>query len=252
MERFFPRSGHIDQVAELTRRLNRHHWVYGAGVDISADEVKPDGSVLHRRQQFGNLLLSRSPIVTARHHLLPKHASVGPLSIQRSALEGVIDCVGYRLRVYSVHLTHISSAVRLQQIDTLLDIDRNAVREGGPIAGNSIQTDFAGQADVSTLPRESILMGDFNFTPDAEEYSRIVGIRSDYGGRVINPEGFVDAWQVAGHAEMSGTTAQRRGKNVRMDYCFVRHSLSHRIRDAKIHSAAVGSDHKPVSMWLEF
>ncbi len=252
VERFFPRSGGVDQVKEIAARLKFHHWVYGAGVDISADEALSDGRVIHRRQQFGNMLLSRTPIITSRHHLLPKYASVGPLSIQRSALEGVIDCGGQRIRVYSVHLTHISAQVRLQQIDALLGIDQNAVRAGGPIAGNAAKTDFAGQSDVSTLPRESILMGDFNFTPDAEEYSRIVGIRSDYGGRVINPEGFVDAWKVAGNSEMSGVTAERRGKDVRMDYCFVRHSLSHRILGVTIHADAVGSDHKPVSMEMAF
>lgn len=252
VERYFPRSGDIDQVKELARRLNSHHWVYGAGVDIAADEILPDGEVVHKRQQFGNMLLSRSPIITSRNHLLPKYGSVGPLSIQRSALEGVIDCSGTLIRVYSVHLTHISVAERLQQIDRLLAIDRNAVIEAGPIAGNPSKTDFSKQADVSTLPRESILMGDFNFTPDAEEYSRIVGPRSDYGGRVINPEGFVDAWRVRGNPEMSGVTAERRGKDVRMDYCFVRQSLSDRIRSVKIHSDAVGSDHKPFSMVMKF
>ena len=252
VERYFPRSGYVDQVKELAQRLKFHHWVYGAGVDIAADEILPDGEVMHRRQQFGNMLLSRSPIITSRNHLLPKYGSVGPLSIQRSALEGVIDCSGHRIRVYSVHLTHISAQVRLQQIDRLLEIDRNAVKEGGPISGDPAKTDFSEQADVSTLPRESILMGDFNFSPDAEEYSRIVGPKSDYGGRVINPEGFVDAWKASGKAEMSGVTAKRRGEDVRMDYCFVRQSLAHRIRTVKIHSDAVGSDHKPFSVALNF
>lgn len=252
VERHFPRSGHVDQVRELAQRLKFHHWVYGAGVDITADETLPDGEVVHKRQQFGNMLLSRSPIITSRNHLLPKHGSVGPLSIQRSALEGVVECSGIRIRVYSLHLTHISADERLRQIDRLLELDRNAVMEGGPIAGNLAKTDFSGQADVSALPRESILMGDFNFTPDSQEYTRIAGPKSDYGGRVINPEGFADAWKAAGNAEMSGVTATRRGQDVRMDYCFVRQSLSHRIRSVKIHSDADGSDHKPFSMVMRF
>ena len=252
VECHFPRSGYVDQVRVLAKRLKFHHWVYGAGVDIAADEVLPDGEVVHRRQQFGNMLLSKTPIITARNHLLPKYASVGPLSIQRSALEGVIDCAGQRIRVYSVHLTHISAQTRLHQVDRILEIDRSAPREGGPIAGNPAKTDFAGQADVATLPRDSILMGDFNFTADSEEYSRIVGPKSDYGGRVVNPEGFVDAWRVAGNSEISGVTAERRGEDVRMDYCFVRQSLSDRIGAVKILSHAVGSDHKPVVMEMRF
>ncbi len=248
VERYFPRSGNVDQVSQLAKRLKFHHWVYGAGVDISADEFLPDGEVVHRRQQFGNMLLSKTPIITSRNHLLPKYASVGPLSIQRSALEGVIDCGSCRLRIYSVHLTHISDTIRLQQIERLLAIDNNAVIEGGPISGNPANTDFAGQADVSTLPRHSILMGDFNFTPDSREYTRIVGPKSDYGGRVVNPEGFVDAWRAKGNPEMSGVTARRRGEDVRMDYCFVHQTISDRIGPVKILSHAEGSDHKPVSM----
>ena len=252
VERYFPRSGQVDQVKELARRLRFHYWVYGAGVDIAADEELLDGEVVHKRQQFGNMLLSRTPIITSRNHLLPKYASVGPLSIQRSALEGVIDFKGRALRVYSIHLTHISADERLQQVDRILKIDRDAVRQGGPISGNPARTDFARQADVATLPRESILMGDFNFTPDSEEYSRIVGPISDYGGRVVNPEGFVDAWKVKGNSEMSGVTAERRGEDVRMDFCFVRQSLSQHIRSVKIHSGALGSDHKPFSVVMDF
>ncbi len=252
VERFFPRSGNIDQVRELAKRLKFHHWVYGPGVDITADEVLPDGEVVNKRQQFGNMLLSKTPIITSRNHLLPKYASVGPLSIQRSALEGVIGCAGQHIRVYSVHLTHISAHTRLQQVNRLLEIDRNAPREGGPIAGNPARTDFAGQADVATLPRNSILMGDFNFTADSEEYTRIVGPKSDYGGRVVNPEGFVDAWRVKGNSELSGVTAERRGEDVRMDYCFVHQALSDRIGSVKILSNAMGSDHKPVSMEMRF
>lgn len=248
VERFFPRSGNIDQVEELARRLNLHHWVYGAGVDFSADRLLPNGNIRHQRQQFGNMLLSRTPILASRNHLLPKYGSTGPLSIQRSALEGVIHCGSRRVRVYSIHLTHISATVRLQQIDRILEIDQGAVREGWPISGKMSVTDFEGQANENSMPRESILMGDFNFTPDSEEYTRIVGPKSDYGGRVINPDGFIDAWVACGNSELTGVTAERRGYDVRMDYCFVRNPLSDRIRSVRIDSNADGSDHKPFSV----
>ena len=248
VERFFPRSGKIDQVKDLSYRLNFHHWVYGAGVDIHADRHLPNGTIRHCRQQFGNMLLSRSPILTSRNHLLPKYASTGPLSIQRSALEGVILFGSRKVRVYSIHLTHISSEVRLKQVERILEIDRNAVREGGPISGVTRGTDFAGQFEISSMPREAILMGDFNFSPDSTEYDCIVGPTSDYGGRVVNPEGFVDAWVAAGNLEMSGVTTERRGEEVRMEYCFVCQTLSDRIRSVSIDSKADGSDHKPFSV----
>ena len=252
VERFMQRSGDIDQVAELASLLQGYHWVYGGGVDMDGDIVQPDGTVVHRRRQFGNMLLSRTPIITSRQHFLPKYASTGPLSIQRSALEGLINCQGTLVRVYSIHLTHLSAMTRLSQIDRLLEIDSNAVREGGPISGDPANTVFAGQTEIISLPRESILLGDFNFTPDSEEYERMTGPVSDYGGRIKNPDGFVDSWTSIGFREMHGETAERNGESVRMDYCFVKQSLEHRIRSVKVHVDAVGSDHKPLSVKLDF
>ena len=49
VERFMPRSGDIDQVAELASLLPGYHWVYGGGVDLDGDFVQSDGTVVHRR-----------------------------------------------------------------------------------------------------------------------------------------------------------------------------------------------------------
>ncbi|MDE0309689.1 MAG: endonuclease/exonuclease/phosphatase family protein [Acidiferrobacterales bacterium] len=251
VERYFPRSGDIDQVAELAGKLGGYHWVYGAGVDIDADDMSDDGTVRHRRRQFGNMLLSRQPIITSRNHLLPKYASTGPLSIQRSALEGVISFGARKIRVYSVHLTHISACTRMRQLHELLRIDREAVVEGGPIAGDASVTDFDQEVNLADMPAESILMGDFNFTPDSEEYTAVAGPVSDYGGRIVNPTGLIDAWTHCGNSEMAGVTAERRGEGVRMDFCFVSYSLSDRIESCRIDSDAVGSDHKPFSVTFD-
>ncbi len=251
VERHFIRSGEVDQVAELASHLPQYHWVYGAGVDIDADLRASCSKVSHRRRQFGNMLLSTAPILMSRNHLLPKYASTGPLSIQRCALEGVIACKERHMRVYSIHLTHINAKTRMEQIDEILRIDKEAVMQGGPITGETANTDFAAESHIDALPRESILMGDFNCTADSEEYSLLAGPKSDYGGRVSNPEGFVDAWVAVGNAESSGVTAERRGRPVRMDYCFVRTALQEKIRSATIDADAVGSDHKPFSVVIE-
>ena len=250
VERYFPRTGYTDQVHEIAARLKGYHWVYGAGVDIDADQALADGTIVHRRQQFGNMLLSKTPVLASRVHFLPKYGSIGPLSIQRTAVEGVIQCGDLAIRVYSIHLTHISAEERLQQVDRIVQLHHSAVLEGAPIAGDPEGTDFASQGGNCPLPPEAILMGDFNFSPDSTEYDRIVGPKSDYGGRVVNPTGFVDSWVWAGNRELSGATAERRGEDVRMDYCFVSTSLASRIKCAQIYSEADGSDHKPIAIEL--
>ena len=250
VERFWTRSGGVDQPRLIARHFPEHHWAYGPGVDLHLAGEGPGEDGAGRRRQFGNMLLSRVPLLTVRHHLLPKYASLGPpMSLQRSVLEAVIEVRGGHLRVYSVHLTHLSAATRLPQVETLLGIHANAVREGPPVSGSGLREEWTLDGMPPPMPRDAILLGDFNMQPDSAEYERIVGPMSPYGGRITNPEGFVDAWVETGNAVDAGPTAEVRGRPARLDYCFVSAGLKDRIRGVRVDSDAVGSDHQPV--WTE-
>ena len=254
VERFWARSGNIDQAQALADELGDYFWVYAPGVDLHASGATPADN---RRRQFGNMLLSRAPILSCRHHLLPKYASTGPLSIQRSALEATLHCGARLLRVYSLHLTHLSAATRLPQVDALLDIHANAAFEGAAISG-----DFGGEssafnegegddANLQQAPEEAVFLGDFNFQPDSREYALIAGPLSDYGGRITNPKGFVDAWCAAGNDPAAGFTSDVRGKPARLDYCFVSAALRSRITACRVDDSATGSDHFPLWTTLD-
>ena len=248
VERFWSRSGGVDQPRLLAARFPEHYRAYGPGVDLHLAGAEPDEAGAGRRQ-FGNMLLSRAPLLTVRHHLLPKYGSLGPMSLQRSALEGVIAVRNGHVRLYSVHLTHLSAETRLPQIETLLRVHGNAVREGPPVSGGGLPEEWTRDGTPPPVPREAILLGDFNMEPDSVEYERIVGPTSPYGGRITNPEGFVDAWVEAGNDAGAGTTAETRGRPVRLDYCFVSAGLRDRIRSVRVDADAAGSDHQPV--WTE-
>lgn len=248
VERYWQRSSMQDQPLELARLLGFSHWVYGAGVDLHLQRPPP-GAPAGARRQFGNMLLSRTPILYSRNHLLPKYASNGPMSLQRSALEAVIDTDSGPLRVVSVHLTHLSAQTRLPQVEHVLRCHMNACREGAPIACGEIGEEWIDEGLPVAMPREAVLMGDFNLEADSDEYQRICGPRSAYGGRIGNPEGFVDAWVAAGHAEGEGVTADIHGRPVRIDYCFVSTALASRIVSVSIDADACGSDHQPV--WMD-
>ena len=77
----------------------------------------------------------------------------------------------------------------------------------------------------------------------------MVGPFSPYGGRITNPEGFVDALVRAGNEEHTGITAAVQGRPARLDYCFVSAALGERVREVTVDEAAQGSDHQPV--WTE-
>ncbi len=249
VECYWKRSGDVDQASELARLLDGYHWVYGAGVDLDASYRDADGRLCHRRRRFGNMLLARQPIVQARNHLLPKYASRGPLSIQRSALEGVIDTDAGALRLYSIHLTHLAAETRAPQVERLWEIHQRAPSEGTALSGAPAEGWSENAWPEQAMPRAAILMGDFNFAPDSAEYRRMVGPLSPYGGLVTNPEGFVDAWVSSGHDEAQGVTADVQGVPTRLDYFFVSASLAEQIERVWIDDAATGSDHQPV--WLE-
>lgn len=251
VERYWSRSGHMDQPAEIARLLGDYYWVYGAGVDLHVESPPGVDERANRRRQFGNMLLSKSPILASRNHLLPKYASLGPMSLQRNAVEGVIDTSQGPLRFYSVHLTHLAAETRMPQVERLLEIHRDAPVEGAALTGGGLKQEWTQDGLPPAMAAHAVLMGDFNFEPDSAEYARIAGPVSPYGGRVVNPEGFVDAWVETGHGASEGVTAEIYGRPVRLDYCFVSAALRQRIKSVEIDTKATGSDHQPLRISID-
>jgi endonuclease/exonuclease/phosphatase family metal-dependent hydrolase len=248
VDRHWQRSGCLDGPAVLASHLPGHHWVYGPNLDMDASYRDAGGRIVNRRRQFGTMLLSRLPIVSSRNHLLPKYATLTQHSIQQGALEAVIitERAG-PVRIYSVHLSHLTAATRLPQVEALLAIHARAPGEGGAWCGGHPEPEARWtEGEMPPMPADAILMGDFNFEWNAEEYDRIVGPLSAKYGRLNRVTGFVDAWVAGKHGEGEGATIS---DGRRIDYCFVSSALAPRIRSARIDSATTGSDHQPV--WVE-
>ena len=247
VDRYWQRSGCVDSPAVIASHLPEHHWVYGANLDMDVSFRDASGRLANRRRQFGTMILSRLPIVSTRNHLLPKYGTLVQHSIQQGALEAVIVTPrAGPVRVYSLHLSHLSSATRMPQVEALLAIHARAPGEGGAWCGGHPDPEAGWtEGEMPPMPAEAILMGDFNFEWNAAEYDRIVGPLSPSYGRLNGLAGFVDAWVAAGHREDEGATIHE-GK--RIDFCFVSASLAARVESCRIDSEATGSDHQP--LWV--
>jgi endonuclease/exonuclease/phosphatase family metal-dependent hydrolase len=247
VDRHWPRSDMADQVALLNENLPDHYCVYGPGIDL--DAIAGDGAPPNRarRRQFGNLLLSRYPILSARTHFLPKHALHGLVSLQRTALEGVIDFPQGPIRIYAVHLAHVSRNERHDQIARLLEIHREAPLGGGVRSGAHAEWDA--QGPPPPMPAGAVLLGDFNMTPDSAEYTLIAGYDDPKYGRVATASEFIDAWLAVGGDPAGGFTKLEETRSRRIDYAFVSIDLADRVRSVHVDLEAQGSDHQP--LWVD-
>ena len=249
VERFWRRSGLVDQPAELARLLGNYYWVYGANMDVDASHRDSRGRLINRRRQFGTMILSRTPILSSRNFPLPKRALTTQHSIQQGLLEAVIATgAPGPLRVYSAHLSHLGPETRLPQVDAVSRIVARAPREGGAWCGDHPDPD-AGWTEGGPLPmpRGMILAGDLNFEPDSVEYDRLLDPAATERGRTRDFGGLVDAWDVAGNGR--GDATSHPDHAARIDHIFVSECLAARVDRCWIDETARGSDHRPV--WME-
>ncbi len=135
VERFNSETGMTDQVADLSVLFPEHYVVYGPGLDLDASYRDDNENLVNRRRHFGNMLLSKTPILSSRNHLLPRFGLVEQLTLQRSMIEGVINCDLGLIRIYSVHLGHSSAEEREGQIGYLMDVLHIAPDQGGAWSG---------------------------------------------------------------------------------------------------------------------
>lgn len=253
VSRHMPMAPAEDQVERLSRLLPQYYFVFGPAIDVNGSTGEASGRIANRRIQYGNMVLSRTPILTSIVHPLPKQTLVDFHSYQRVALETTLDCGVGPLRVYSVHLSPNNPFERQMQVEKLSRLHRQAQCGRRMWTGPGGWFEQHGVATIETA-REAVIMGDFNLEPDSDEYTGIVGAVDPVFGRISSSTNFVDSWVRAGNAEDSGVTCPRCIENntlhdMRIDYGFVSSGLADRVKSAWIDTHADGSDHQPI--WFD-
>ena len=88
--RNFARNGGVDMVEGLAALLPDYFHAFGPAMDLDFGATDKAGRPLNKRFQFGNMVLSRWPIVASRNLLLPRTLRLTRGNLQRSALEALV------------------------------------------------------------------------------------------------------------------------------------------------------------------
>jgi endonuclease/exonuclease/phosphatase family metal-dependent hydrolase len=220
-------AGGADQAGELAALFPGYRALFGPGLERGARE-------------FGNLLLTRLPVLQVLRHLLPRPAHAGVKHMQRAALEAVLDTAGGPLRVVTTHLEYYSVAQRAAQVERL----RALHAEAADNAARPAKPD-ASPYDPVPRPAALVLCGDLNLLPDDAEY------------RALYQPPLIDAWR---HAHPGAPDPPSTGLFDRVqwpmgghcrDYFAVTAEVAARIRSLEMDSSTDASDHQPFRLVLE-
>lgn len=227
-----------DQPARLGELLPGHAAAFGAGSDL------PDGH--GGRRLFGELILSRLPVLQVFRHLLPWPADPAVPSMQRVAVEAVIDAPFGPLRVVTTHLEYYSAAQRAAQVEFLRSLQATGHRHAvAPRSGAETDPPFA------VLPRGefAVFCGDFNCPADAPEHTRMQAAIAPDVPRLV------DAWSIAHPAVSPAPTFCVHDRSflatpAAYDFCFVSENLADRVAAVEVDGAETASDHQPLLLEL--
>ncbi len=228
-----------DQVAVLAALLPGYQAIFRPGVDRPGTETGD--------RRFGNALFSRLPVLQVLAHLLPRPAEAGGRSMQRLALEVVVDAPFGPLRIVTTHLEYHSVAHRAAQVEFLRDVHREAaMRARLKDAPDRSQGPYRSIA----RPAAAVLCGDFNFEPADPLHARI---QAPFEGDV---PAFLDAWTFLHpklpHPPTCGIAdfAQWPSGPHCRDFAFVTAEIASRARRIAVDGKTTASDHQPLLLTL--
>ena len=228
-----------DQFAGLAARFPDHRPVAGAATDVAGNG--------DTRRLFGNMLLSRYPVLRICRHLLPWPAERGVQSMQRIAVEATLEAPFGPLRVTTTHLEYYSASQRQIQVGRLRDLHKEAV-EHARNAAVSAPADPPFGGPLRGGP--AVLTGDFNFTPESPEFRVMT---ETIAGDVPR---YVDAWALAhpgiAHEPTLGVYDKQQwpGPPFTCDFIFVSEDLAARVDDVRVDGSTDASDHQPMLLSL--
>lgn len=163
--------GQKDQLDYLNNQFPEYTSHWGTGTSW----LNRDG----KREEFGNLTLCRMPVKLNRVHLLPRPPAGNKAQLQRVAVEIITSTGNKMLRVINTHLAYHVHQERRSQLEYLCNYQQweEEACKSGPVNKGGAYSHYIHAAST-------ILCGDFNFTPESDDYIYFTG------------QGWQDAWKL--------------------------------------------------------
>ena len=228
-----------DQVSELAHWFPEHEAVFGAAYDIAQ---RDNG----QRAQYGNLILSRLPVLSRFSHPLPQPPCTGEMQMPRQAIEVTVMAHDGPLRVMTTHLAFHSAAERLAQIKAFKAIHEAIVQ----ITERPPRQLSSGPYQAFDRAGRAVLCGDFNCLPKSIEWAELFEASPTSSARLL------DAWQVLSgqtpHQPTCGIFDQTQwpeGGHCR-DYFAISSELASQVTGMVTDTKTDASDHQPVLLML--
>jgi endonuclease/exonuclease/phosphatase family metal-dependent hydrolase len=218
-EGFVSLDGGTDQGAQLAALLPDHRAVFRPAVETVDSRGKSN--------RFGNMTLSRLPILQVASHLLPWPQDNSVRSMRRQALEVTVQT---------------AFGPREAQIERLLDLQQEA-------STYRQAADAREPYGKQVIAASGILCGDFNF--DVSDPQHAVLHASSRPG--LN---YRDAWTIRHPGRPHDPTCGlhdhvqwKNGADCR-DFIFVTEDMTGRVRRVEVDRETAASDHQPVLIEL--
>lgn len=226
-----------NQVAILAEAFPDHRPFFAVAVD------QPIAGSRDSRQ-FGNLILSRLPVLQVMRHLLPRPADIGIKHMQRAALELSVKGRSTTFRIICTHIEANSQTQSMAQVAKLRALHAEAAEEhmSPPKPGQK------SPYDLDPRPSGAIICGDFNFKTDAPQYQVMTSPIAPWAPQ------FADAWTVRHGKTPHAPTcalydrAQWPVEPHARDFFFVTENLKPRIVDIAVNQDTDASDHQPIRL----
>lgn len=227
-----------DQVTKFAQQFPEHTPVFGTAID------RLDGE---GRLQFGNLVLSRLPLLAIFQHKLPQPAEPSAKHMPRQAIEVLVDYNGSSLRIVTTHLEYFATKQRSAQAVYLAAHhiqSQQRYQHPSPQEGDAQFVSIKETAD-------SIYCGDFNMGVDSPDYATIAGTPDE------NTNTLIDCWRhlypEKPHLPTCGIFDHKQwqeGAHCR-DFFFASTTLAGRVKNIEVDINTAASDHQPLVMTVD-